>query len=101
MRHLLLVIVLGVLPVVLPIALLALAEFIVSPPRDVRPLKTTMPDQVRRPEIMVVVTTATEVYLDGKPVKFEDVPEGAVVEEAALEVDGKTVKVLKFRSKGK
>ncbi len=47
----------------------------------------------------LVIDDDTEILLDGKPCRFEDVPAGAEVVELAVAKDGRTVLKIHFRSK--
>ena len=45
------------------------------------------------------ITDATEVRLDGRSCKFQEVPSTATIVSLDLEADGKTVRKLYFKSK--
>jgi hypothetical protein len=45
------------------------------------------------------ITNGTEVRLDGRSCKFQDVPSTATIASLELEADGKTVMKLYFKSK--
>lgn len=46
-----------------------------------------------------VITDDTDVRLDGKPIKYADVPEGAQIERLELAADERTILKIHFRSK--
>jgi hypothetical protein len=50
-----------------------------------------------RPE-QFLVTEDTQVQVDGKPCRYQDVPEGAAIVRLALAADGRTVLRIEFRT---
>jgi hypothetical protein len=76
------------------------------PKPDVRPagirlsrVKPISPEGTRvPPPAEVQVTSDTEVYLDGRPCKYNDVPAGASVASMVLAPDRKTLLRIDFHS---
>jgi hypothetical protein len=46
-----------------------------------------------------VITAQTEVLLDGRPCRYDDVPDGAAIVQLEVAADGKTVLKVHFRTR--
>lgn len=61
-------------------------------------------DQTRRPQqgnpsLPLLITYQTEIFLDGSPCRYEQVPERAVITFAEVDSDRQTVLRIHFRSR--
>jgi hypothetical protein len=67
-------------------------------PDKARPDRTKQAAPAKLP-IRPHITDETEVLLDGRPCRYEEVPRGAVITLLVIAADRQTIRVIHFRSR--